>query len=436
VDINPLAIELNEILREKAPLLYDALSGLGKELFFPRGILTQTAEAKESAHLYNATIGIATKKGEPIHLPAIMEHIKGLEPAEIFPYAPATGLPELRKAWREHQLDVNPGLAGKSISMPVVTSGLTHGLSICADLFCDAGDVLLLPDKLWGNYRMIFGTRRGADIGYYPFFDEEGHYNINALREALSSCRNRPKVLVLLNFPNNPTGYTPSGSEARAIADILIEAAEDGLNIVVIIDDAYYGLIYEDDAFPESLFTLVADAHPALTAIKLDGPTKEHYVWGLRTGFISFSCKGGEGRGEVYAALEKKTGGLIRGTISNCSMLAQSLLLKAMSSSFLRDELMQNFHIMKERYLEVKRVVRQERFRPAFRAYPFNSGYFMCVAVDGLNAEELRQHLLRRYGVGVIATDETDIRIAFSCIEKEQVEDLFDILYSAIEDLR
>ena len=35
----------------------------------------------------------------------------------------------------------------------MVTTGITHGLSTVADMFVDEGDVLLLPDKLWGNYR-------------------------------------------------------------------------------------------------------------------------------------------------------------------------------------------------------------------------------------------------------------------------------------------
>ncbi len=434
--INPLAIELNETLREKVPALYDAFSALGRELFFPRGILTQTAEAKKSAYLYNATIGIATQDGVPLFLPSLMRQLQDMNPGEAFSYAPATGLSELRKLWHEHQLEVNPSLSGKSYSVPVVTSGLTHGLSICSDLFCDSGDTLLLPDKIWGNYRMIYGTRRGADIRQYPLFGNDGTMDIQAFRDTLFSCKDRPKTLALLNFPNNPTGYTPDQQEAKDISIALLEAAEAGANIVVIIDDAYFGLIYEDGIFGESLFSLICDTHPRLTAIKLDGPTKEDYAWGFRVGFITFSCAGEEDREDVYQALEKKIGGLIRGTISNCSMPAQSLLIKAMNSPTYREEKRDKFQVLMERYQEVKKAATQDRFRSAFRPYPFNSGYFMCVSIKDVNAEELRYHLLDKYGVGVIALDDSDIRIAYSCLEIEQVKDLFDILYSAIEDIR
>jgi aspartate/methionine/tyrosine aminotransferase len=435
-EVNPLAIELNETIRENAPALYASLSALGRELYFPRGILSQAAEAKKNAHRHNATIGIATTGGKPLHLPSLMRFFHEMDAWEAFPYAPATGLPELRGLWREHQLEINPGLKDKSFSMPVVTSGLTHGLSICADLFCDAGDVLLLPDKIWGNYRMIYETRRGADIRQYPLFQSGGGMDTWAFRDTLFSCIERPKILVILNYPNNPTGYAPTPKEAEDVAAALMETAQAGGNIVAVVDDAYFGLVYEEGAFKESLFSLIADAHPNLTAVKLDGPTKEDYVWGFRVGLVTFSCAGGGDQDGVYQALEKKVGGLIRGTISNCSMPAQSLLIKAMKSTGYRQEKEEIYRLLRDRYREVKRVVYKERYVPAFEPYPFNSGYFMCVAIKGVDAETLRRHLLNEYGVGTISLGDTDLRVAFSCLEREQVEDLFDILYTAVDDLR
>jgi aspartate/methionine/tyrosine aminotransferase len=430
-----LAIELNETLRENAQDLYTALSALGKELYFPRGILSQTAEAKQDANRYNCTIGIATERGKPMHLPGLMRFLPGMDPAEVFPYAPATGLPELRESWRKHQRKVNPGMEGKSCSLPLVTSGLTHGLSICSDLFCDSGDTLLLPDMIWGNYRMIFETRRAADIRQYGLFTREGKLDTGAFRDALLSFADRPKILVILNYPNNPTGYTPSLNEARDIHDALLEAAEAGANIVAIIDDAYSGLIYEDGIFAESLFSLICDAHPRLTAIKLDGATKEAYAWGFRLGFITFSVAGEGDREGVYRALEKKVGGLIRGTISNCSMPAQSMLIRAMNDPEYDMQKEANYRLLRERFLEVKEVVFEDRYSSAFHPYPFNSGYFMCVKTNGVEAEKLRLRLLEGYGVGVISLSHEDLRITFSCLEKGQARDLFDILYTAVKEL-
>ena len=64
--------------------------------------------------------------------------------------------------------------------------------------------------------------------------------------------------------------------------------AEAGCNVVAIADDAYFGLFYED-SLKESLFGKLANLHPRILAIKLDGATKEEFVWGFRTGFITFA---------------------------------------------------------------------------------------------------------------------------------------------------
>jgi aspartate/methionine/tyrosine aminotransferase len=58
----------------------------------------------------------------------------------------------------------------------------------------------------------------------------------------------------------------------------------------------------------------------------------------------------------------------------------------------------------------------------------------MCIRLKHLNAEKFRTRLLREYGVGVVATSDTDIRIAFSCIEEDRLEEVFDtMLRCAVE---
>ena len=120
------------------------LSGLGCELYFPKGILTQSAEAKERATRYNATIGMATEAGAPMHLPSLARQFGALSPEDVLPYAPSFGLPALREKWREHIHAANPSLAETEISLPVVTGGVTHGLSLAADMFVDPGIRCLL----------------------------------------------------------------------------------------------------------------------------------------------------------------------------------------------------------------------------------------------------------------------------------------------------
>ena len=99
--MNPIAKELNDIILDANPHIYDMLSRVGKELYFPRGILSQSAEAKEKAHKYNATIGMATEKGRTMCFPSVMNMIQGLEPEESITYAPSYGIKPLRELWKE-----------------------------------------------------------------------------------------------------------------------------------------------------------------------------------------------------------------------------------------------------------------------------------------------------------------------------------------------
>ncbi len=60
----------------------------------------------------------------------------------------------------------------------------------------------------------------------------------------------------------------------------------------------------------------------------------------------------------------------------------------------------------------------------------------MCLKINGVNANALRVHLLDKYGVGTIAVNDTDLRVAFSCIEEENIPELFSLVFQAWKDLR
>ena len=433
-ELNPLAAELNQTIRQNAPMVLRVLSELGKKLYFPKGILTQTAEANQKATRYNATIGEARELHHSMGLPAITRHLKDLSPDQALPYAPSAGRADLRKAWLQEIREKNPSLKDIPVSTPVVTSGITHGLSTLADMFVDEGDVLLLPDQVWGNYRLIFNVKRGARIVTYPLYGPEGGLDLHSLRSILKDHAPVGKIIALFNFPNNPTGYSISAAEADAIRDILVEmAAERDCDIVAICDDAYFGLFYDSDTLKESLFTRLAGAHPKILAIKLDGASKEDYAWGLRVGFITYGVAGGAA---AYEALEKKTGGCIRGTISNSPNLSQALVLRAMADPDYRAQKAEKFAVLARRAAKVKQILAEPRFAKVWTLYPFNSGYFLCVRLNGLNAEEYRVKLLNDYGVGVISNNDTDIRVAISCVDEADLADLFEVMLTCALEMK
>ncbi len=428
--MNPLASNLNKQIQEESSYIYEMLSELGKQLYYPKGILTQTAEAKQKASRFNATIGIATEEGHPMYLPVLQETLSFYDPKELYDYAPPAGKPELRSIWRQKLLLENPSLKDKSIGNPIVTNALTHGLSVIADMFVDRDDPLILPDKYWGNYSMIFGVRQGARIVTYPFFTDEGKMNISDLKQTLLAQREQHKAILLLNFPNNPTGYTPDEADADEIVQTVLEAAEQGMNLIVVSDDAYFGLFYEN-SLSESLFARLANIHPRVLAIKVDGATKEEYVWGFRVGFLTFAAESPA----VLAALEQKALGIIRGTISNASHPSQTFVLHALESPDFQTQKLEKYNILAARARKVKQVLDSGKYDDAWSYYPFNSGYFMCLKLKSVNAEQLRKHLLETYGVGVISLGETDMRVAFSCVEEKDIKELFDLIYQGAKDL-
>lgn len=430
--MNPLAKQLNDTIAKEQPRIAEMLSGLGKAIYFPKiGILSQSAEAKQKAKTYNATIGIATENGQPMHLKMIQDKLSAYNPKDIYEYAPPAGKPELRAAWRDKMLQENPSLEDKTISMPVVTNALTHGLSIVADLFADVGDAVIIPDKNWENYELTFGVRRGAEIVEYPLYGADGAFNAQGLREALLSRKAQGKAIVLLNFPNNPTGYTPSREEGAAIVSAIQDAAEAGINVVAVTDDAYFALFFED-SLHESLFGALCGLHERVLPIKIDGATKEEYVWGFRVGFITY----GGASEAALAALEQKTLGIIRATISSGPHPSQTFVLDALRSPDFAAQKAEKYAIMKGRANKVKQLLDSGKYDGAWTYYPFNSGYFMCLRLDGISAEAVRQRLLDQYEVGTIALGEHDLRVAFSCIEEPYLEDLFDRIYKAVSEIR
>lgn len=429
--MHSLAQQLNDTIQQHNPHIFDMLSDLGRKYYFPKeGILSQSAEAGKKATKYNATIGTATEGKQPMFLPVIQETLSAYNPKDIYPYAPPAGKPELRAAWREKMILENPSVAGKTFGNPIVTNALTHGLAIVADLFVGPGDRVIIPDKNWENYELTFGVRRGGEVIYYPTYTTDRKFNAAAMLEAIMAQKDAGKVIVVLNFPNNPTGYTPGAAEGEQIVAALLQAADAGINVVALLDDAYFGLFFED-SLQESLFGKLANRHPRLLAIKVDGATKEEYVWGFRVGFITYAAD----NDALLNALEQKTLGSIRATISSGSHPSQTFILRALQSPQFHEQKQQKFEIMKRRANRVKAILDGNDYSAVWDYYPFNSGYFMCLQLKTVNAETLRSHLLDKYGVGTIALGDTDLRVAFSCIEEEYLEDLFAIIYQGVLDL-
>ena len=424
------ALLLNNTIEGVNSNVLQMLSERGKNIFFPKlGILAQSAQARGKA--INATIGEAVEDdGSSMHLPEF-DALVNMPTANIFPYAPSFGKPEFRSIWKDSIYKKNPSLKDTLISNPIATNGLTHGISMAGYLFADEGDTVLLSNHYWENYNLIFDNSYGAKVTTFELF-ANGGFNVADFNKQLNAVQG-DKIITLLNFPNNPAGYTPLVSEIVGIVAAIKQVADKGKKVVVLIDDAYFGLVYEPGVYPESIFVELANLSENVLAVKLDGPTKEDYVWGFRVGFMSYAIKGGTT--ELYEALENKTAGAVRGNISNISQLSQSLLYKVYSADTYEASKKEKFEVLKNRYQILRVEISKPEYAEYFEALPFNSGYFMCIEPKkGLVAEDIRKHLLEKYSTGVIVLGNV-IRLAFSAVPQAKIPQLVENIFNACKDL-
>ena len=421
--MHQLSTELNAIL--KGTIIGDALSDFGRRIYYPKGIVAQSAEALAAKVHFNATQGFAATDNVPYTLPAVAEHYPHLQPLHYAGYAPTAGIPELRSQWQQEMRAKNSSLRTPT-SLPVVTAGLTAAFALVAELFMDSADTILIPTPYWGNYRLVIHERRGATITGYPLFTAQGKFNAPRLRDHLANSA-AEKIICVFNFPHNPTGYTASTDEADVIQSILLDAANSGKKIILIADDAYFGLQYSENSLRESLFARLAAAHANILAIKIDGVTKEEYAWGFRVGFITCAARGLQSH--HYDALNKKIMGLIRCSVSNCNRAAQEIMLRSLRDAHHNEHKRELFSLLTERYRAVTEALRSHAADDALRPLPFNSGYFVTLVCQQIDAETLRQRLLAA-DIGIIAIDERHIRFTYSTIKPQDIPTVIDALYA------
>ena len=400
-------------------------SKLGENIILPQDVLIQSKETAVIPGAINATIGIATSNKKAMALPSINKVITEINNSEYLPYSPTPGLPKMRELWKEKILADNPSINKDFLSLPMVTTGITQGIDIAANLFSESGDALLLPNLFWQNYAQIYTIKLGNKIYKYNQFDENNEFSISNFKETLYSIK-EDKISLILNFPNNPTGYTPSDVELNSLVDVISTYAKENKNkqLIIVSDDAYFGLFFEKNhKTPTLSATYKLAENENCLIIKLDGITKEYYSWGLRIGFITYYTK----NDELRQLLLEKTQGFLRSTTSSPSNLSQQIALRLLDNKKALEEKEINDKIIEERYNELKQAISVEQLDSLVRILPFNSGYFFTIKLpSNINAHEFRLKFLNEYKYGVYSIDDEHIRIAFSCLDKELIPELIN----------
>ena len=400
-------------------------SKLGENIILPQDVLIQSKETAAIPGAINATIGIATSNKKAMALPSINKVITEINNSEYLPYSPTPGLPKMRELWKEKILADNPSINKDFLSLPMVTTGITQGIDIAANLFSESGDALLLPNLFWQNYAQIYTIKLGNKIYKYNQFDENNEFSISNFKETLYSIK-EDKISLILNFPNNPTGYTPSDVELNSLVHVISTYAKENKNkqLIIVSDDAYFGLFFEKNhKTPTLSATYKLAENENCLIVKLDGITKEFYSWGLRVGFITYYTK----NNELRKILLEKTQGYLRSTTSSPSNLSQQIAVRLLDNKQSLEEKEINDKIIEERYNELKQAISTEQLDQLVRVLPFNSGYFFTIKLpSNINAHEFRLKFLNEYKYGVYSMDDEHIRIAFSCLDKELIPELIN----------
>ncbi|MGH9382654.1 MAG: aminotransferase class I/II-fold pyridoxal phosphate-dependent enzyme [Thermoanaerobaculia bacterium] len=423
---------VNRVLAEEVPALAAALSPLGLRAVFPPDIPAQAAEARGRA--FNATIGqIADGRGKPLVLPSVAAALDGLPEDRrdrALLYSPVEGIPEVRRAWRVWQ---RRGVAADVLSsLPLAVDGLTHGLSLVADLFAGPGRRVLVLAPFWGNYRQAFALRTGARMEPVPAY-RDGRFDEAALGEALARLQADDPAVVILNFPSNPGGYMPTRAEREILRAGVVAAAE-RRPLVVVCDDAYAGLVYDDAVPAGSLFWELAGAHPNLVPVKVDGATKELALFGARVGFVTFAV---EPDSTAAQALESKLKCLARAAVGSPVALGQILVLAALESPAIEEEIA-GLHAELARRWQVLTEALAGLDPALLRPLPCNAGCFALLELPeplGLDAETVRRHLLEHEDTGVIAVAPRYLRLAFCSVDADRLPELVQRLERGVRRL-
>lgn len=433
--------------------IWNALSLSGKSMETPKGIFYWSSRAKAEADI-DGTIGIAQNDDGTVSHLEIAEEWAGhkvmerLPKARVFGYAPIQGVESLRKKWLAGILKRCPGFA-QSATMPVVTSGITHSLAIAARLLLDPGQTIIISDKSWENYSHIFTDVQRAKIVEFPMFTGEGAFHFDAV---IGACREvaslQGKVVLLLNFPHNQTGFMPTTTDCEQLASRVHGLCKEmpSVPFVVLLDDAYEGYVYTCEAQSYSPLAQLFASFPNLTVGKMDGISKVMLAYGYRIGFITFFLNSLDGKPfsdgflkGVNAEMGSKIGGFIRGEISQANHHGQ-ILADALMDNWpeVENERAKVVSLLEERWTVMKKAIDD-----AYAKYgkekiwvdPCCGGFFCYVNLEkALDAQDIAEKLLKQKRVGVVPSGH-GLRVAFAAVPKDKIPRMigaiFEVAYGA-----
>jgi len=197
---------------------------------------------------------------EPIRQAAIAS----LQQGETF-YAHNLGLPELREAVARYMSGLHPAIDAARIA---ITSGGVSALMLAMQALVDAGDEVVAVTPVWPNLTAQPAIL-GARVRCVPLVPKAGQWTLDL--DALRATVTPATKLLVLNAPNNPTGWTLTRAEQQEILDHCRRTGT-----WILADEVYERLYFEPS--------------PTLSGLKQDAPSDGPVPNGCAPSFLDVAA--------------------------------------------------------------------------------------------------------------------------------------------------
>ena len=199
-------------------------------------------------------------------------------------YTANRGMPELREEIAKLK-KTQAGIDYDPKTDILVTVGVSEALDLAMRALLAPGDEVLIPEPCYVSYKACTALAGGVPVPVPTRIENEFRITPDDLEAHLS-----PKTKVLLiGYPNNPTGAVMSRKELLAIAQFA-----EAHDLIVISDEIYGDLTY--GAEPHVVFSSLPGMKDR--TILLDGFSKSYAMTGWRIGYAL-------GAPEIIAAMTK-----------------------------------------------------------------------------------------------------------------------------------
>jgi aminotransferase len=186
-------------------------------------------------------------------------------------YTSNKGLQTLRDALSRY-LAQHYNLNYSSDQEIIITSGVSEALDIAIRAVVDPGDEVLIAEPSYVSYGPCVTLAGGKPIPVRCA--EKDHFKLNP--DTLAEQITRKSKALIINFPNNPTGAVMTGSDLKAVADLIIDH-----DLLLISDEVYAELTYETRHCAAATVSTLRER-----TITLNGFSKAYAMTGWRIGYL------------------------------------------------------------------------------------------------------------------------------------------------------